>query len=70
VEDQGLIPGRGKDFFFATMPRPPLGPTPPPIKWVLETLFLKVKQLEHEAEHPPPTSNEVKNMWNYTSTPL
>jgi hypothetical protein len=28
-----------------------------------------VKQLGHEADHSPPTSAEVNNMWIYTSTP-
>jgi hypothetical protein len=26
------------------------------------------KRLEHEADHSPPTSAEVKNIWIYTST--
>jgi hypothetical protein len=28
-----------------------------------------VKQAEHEADYPPPTSAEVKKTWIYTSTP-
>jgi hypothetical protein len=31
---------------------------------------LGVKQQVHEADHPPPSSTVVKNMWSYTSTPL
>jgi hypothetical protein len=29
-----------------------------------------VKRQGREADHSPPTSAEVKKMWNYTSTPL
>jgi hypothetical protein len=29
--------------------------------------FLGVKWLGHEADHPPLSSAEVKNAWNYTS---
>jgi hypothetical protein len=33
-DDQGYIPGRGKNFLFSTSSRPGLGPTQP-IQWVL-----------------------------------
>jgi len=65
--DQGLILGRGNNgffFIFITVFRPTLGPTQPPVQWVLG-----VKQLGHEVDHSPPSSAEVKNVWNYTSTP-
>jgi hypothetical protein len=29
----------------------------------------RVKRQGREADHPPPTSGEVKKMWIYTSTP-
>ena len=29
----------------------------------------KVKLMYLEAEHPPPSSAEVKNEWSYTATP-
>jgi hypothetical protein len=32
-------------------------------------LFLGVKQLGCEADHSPPSSAEVKNVWSCTSTP-
>jgi hypothetical protein len=32
-------------------------------------LSLGVKWLEHESDHSPPSSAEVKNAWSYTSTP-
>jgi hypothetical protein len=31
--------------------------------------FPRVKQLWREADHSPPPSAEVKNVWSYTSTP-
>jgi hypothetical protein len=46
-----------------------MGPTQPPIQWVPEALSLGVKRLGREADHSPPSSAEVKNAWNYTSTP-
>jgi hypothetical protein len=50
--------------------RPTVGPTHPPIQWVQAVLSPGVKQLGHEADHSPPSSAEVKNVWGYTSTPL
>jgi hypothetical protein len=32
-------------------------------------LPLEVKVSEHEADHSPPSSGEIKNAWNYTFTP-
>jgi hypothetical protein len=61
--------GRGKIFLFSTSSRPVLGPTQPPIQWVLGALSLGVKRLGCEADHSVPTSAEVKNTWIYTSTP-
>jgi hypothetical protein len=49
--------------------RPVLGPTQPPIQWVFRAPSPGIKQQKREADHSPPTSAEVKNMWIYTSTP-
>jgi hypothetical protein len=46
-----------------------LGPTRPPIQWVAGALSLGVKRPVREADHSPPSSAEVNNEWNYTSTP-
>jgi hypothetical protein len=63
-------PGRGWKFFlFPTESGPALGPTKPPIQWVLGAVFLGVKLLGHEADHSCPSNAEVKNAWSYTSTP-
>jgi hypothetical protein len=55
-------------FLFTTASRPALGPTQPPIQWVLGSLSLRVKRPGREANHSPPSSAEVKNAWSYTST--
>jgi hypothetical protein len=49
--------------------RPALGPTQPPIQWVSGGSFLGVKRPGREADHPPPYSAELKNVWSYTSIP-
>jgi hypothetical protein len=56
-------------FLFTTTSRMALGPTQPPIQWVPGVLSLGVMQLGHEANHSPPSSAKVKNVWSYTSTP-
>jgi hypothetical protein len=56
-------------FLLTTSSKPALGPTQPHIHWVPGTLSLGVKQPGREADHLPPSSTEVKNAWNYTSTP-
>jgi hypothetical protein len=63
-------PGNGKIFLLYTSSRPLLGPTQPPIQWVIGALFSEVKRPRREAGHPPPTSGEVKNTWIYTATSL
>jgi hypothetical protein len=56
-------------FFFSTVSRPALGPTQPPIQWVLGSFSPGLKQLGCEADHSPISSAKVKNVWHYTSTP-
>jgi uncharacterized membrane protein len=47
-------------FLFTTASRTAIGPTQPPIQWVLGALFLEVKRSAREADHSPPSSAEVK----------
>jgi hypothetical protein len=56
-------------FLFTTMSRMALGPTQPPIQWVPGALSLGVEQPGYEADHTPPSSAKVKNVWSYTAIP-
>jgi hypothetical protein len=47
-------------FLFTTASRTALGPTQPPIRWVIGALFLGVKRPGREADHSPPSSAGVK----------
>jgi len=47
-------------FLFATVSRPALGLTQPPIQSVPEVLSLWVERSEQDANHSPPSSAEVK----------
>jgi hypothetical protein len=47
-------------FLFVTVSRPAMGPTHSPIPWILVALSLGMKWLRHEADHSPPSSDEVK----------
>jgi hypothetical protein len=40
----------------------------PPIQWVQGALSLGVRRPGREADHTPPSSADVKNVWSYTST--
>jgi hypothetical protein len=67
---RGFDSRRGLRILFNTMSRTALEPTQPPVQWVpWEALSLGVKRLGREADHSPPSTAEVKNAWNYTSTP-
>jgi len=48
-------------FLFTTASRTALGPTEPPIPWILGALSLGVKRPGREADHSPPSSAEVKD---------
>jgi hypothetical protein len=47
-------PGRVKNVLFSKSSRPVLGPTQPPIQWVLGVLSPGVKRPGREADHSPP----------------
>jgi hypothetical protein len=55
-------------FLFITASRTALGLTQPPIQWVTGASSLGVNQLGREADHPPPSSAEVKKAWRYAYT--
>jgi hypothetical protein len=50
----------GNFFFFNTVYRLAVGPTQPPIQWVLGALCRGVKRPSREADYSPPPSAEVK----------
>jgi hypothetical protein len=43
--------------------------TQSPVQLVLRALYPVVQWLECEADHSPPSSGKIKNVWSYTSTP-
>jgi hypothetical protein len=47
-------------FLFTTSSRTALGPTQPPIQWVLRALSLGLKRRGREADQSPPSSAEIK----------
>jgi hypothetical protein len=42
-------------------------PNQPPIQWILEAISQGIQR--HGADHPYPSSVDVKNAWSYTSIP-
>jgi hypothetical protein len=60
---------RVKNVLFFTSSRPALGPTPASYPMGTGGFSRRVKWPGREADHSHPTSEEVKKMWNYTSTP-
>jgi hypothetical protein len=65
----GFGPWQGQGFFlFIIACGLALGPTQPPVQWVLGALSWGVKQPGHEADHSPLSSAKVKNAWRCTST--
>jgi hypothetical protein len=66
----GFDSQRGLEIFLFTIAaRTALGSTQPPIQWVPGGLSLGIKWPDHESDHSPPSSVQVKNAWSYTSTP-
>jgi len=47
-------------FLFTIVSRTALGPSQPPVQWVLGVLSLGVKRPVREADHQPPCRAEVK----------
>jgi len=56
-----LIPGSSQGFFSSKHPHQPWDKTHPPIWRVPGALYPKAKLLEHEADHVPESSSDLKN---------
>jgi len=64
-----LTTGIGLDIFhFSEASKLAVGPTQPPVQWLLVAFSLVEKQPGHEADHSPLSSVKVMNAWSYTST--
>jgi hypothetical protein len=61
-----LIPAQ-EIFIIFTASRMATGLIQPPVQWEMEAFSMGVKQLGYEADHSPPSSDQVTNAWNYTS---
>jgi hypothetical protein len=59
----------GAGIFLANTSRPILGPTQPPFRRLPGAPSAGGKRLGREADHSPPYSAEVMNVWSYTSIP-
>jgi hypothetical protein len=64
---QNLVGGT-RFFFFSKMPSQALGPTQPHFNGYWGS-FLEVRLPQHEHDHSPKSTVEVKNDYNYSSTP-
>jgi hypothetical protein len=64
----GLDSWQGQGREFSLLPLCPL-PTQRCVQWLLGVLTIRVEWPGCEADHLPPPSAEVKNVWMYTSTP-
>jgi hypothetical protein len=61
LDGQGSIPGSAIFLLFFTASRPALGPTQPPVQWVLGAISPGVKRTGRETDHPPTSTAEFKN---------
>jgi hypothetical protein len=60
LDVHGSVPERGKRF-CSTVFSPALGPTKPPLQWLLRAFSLGLKWQGSEADRSPPASAEVRN---------
>jgi hypothetical protein len=69
MKGRSSSPCTAKNFHFSIPSRRALGPTQPPIRWVVGALSPGVKLQGREADHSLPASVEVKNTRIYASAP-
>jgi hypothetical protein len=70
ADSQDMIPIRVNDCLFDMALRLTLGPTHSPLHWVPGSCSTWLMQPEHEAVFSRPANAEVKNVWNFGSSPL
>jgi hypothetical protein len=58
VNELGFDSWQGQNTLFSTLSRLVLGPSQPPVQWVLGALSAGVMQPGYEADHSPPPSTE------------
>jgi len=63
------VAGAIMEFLLATMSRPALGATQPPIRWLSGALSPGVRQPGCEANNSPPSTAKLKTAWSYISIP-
>ena len=71
LDDRGIVVqflAEAKDFSLLQPVKPALGPTHSPTERISTALSERVKWLGRKADHPPPPSIKVKNVWSYIST--
>jgi hypothetical protein len=68
VKNHGAIFGeRQETHLFPKTYKLNLESTEPDIRWVLESLCLKLKRSMHKKEQSQPRSVKINNKWNYCS---
>jgi hypothetical protein len=69
LDDRGLIPGRVWEFFLHHGVQTGSGVHLASYLMGTAGSFPAVKRPGREADNSPPSSAEIENAWNYTSTP-
>jgi hypothetical protein len=70
LRNRGLITGGEKEFSLLRSVQTESGPIRAPMQWVPGPLSPEINYLGHEADHPPTSSAENKDVWIYTFTAL
>jgi hypothetical protein len=69
LENRASIPGRCRNIFLPHVDQPDSGVHPASHPKNIGGSLPGVKRPERKIDHSPPTNAEVKNEWNYKSTP-
>jgi hypothetical protein len=71
MDERGSIPGRCNDWNFSLRRQVQTGSAAYPASYQMGigVLTQGIKRPEREADHSPPSSAEVRNVWSCTSIP-